>query len=199
MPSALTFSRLLSRRVGDVAHFLSLWLVVLLAVNGTPIIPVLSHNHTTPLSETALQCVDSETWRAPYFFKEDCYVAVQNLYKWDFRFHPDVLFTFYAGGQRPAHSAQLVRTPKRYTESTCTLALVNLNMVNPMGLPGSLPHGREGVDKTTFREIYDVARTLEDRCVLNGGTAGRLGWAPVGEPNFDWMPKITPGDGQMSG
>ncbi|KAL8762717.1 MAG: hypothetical protein Q9194_007497 [Teloschistes cf. exilis] len=188
MPSALTVAKSLSWRAGDALHLVLLFLVVLQAVSATPIIPILSHNHTT-LGDPSFQCVESESWRAPYFFKEDCYVAVQNLYKWDFRFHPDVLFTFYAGGQRPAHSTQLVQTPKRYTETTCTLALVTLNMVNSLGLPGSIPHGTAGVDKTTFREIYEAARTLEDRCVAQVGRPGKLGWAPVGELNIRWMPE----------
>ncbi|KAL9576303.1 MAG: hypothetical protein Q9212_007217 [Teloschistes hypoglaucus] len=183
MPSALTSPKLPSWRVRDILHLFSLCLLVLRAVNATPILPILPHNHTI-LGDTPFQCVESESWRAPHFFKEDCYVAVQNLYKWDFRFHPDILFTFYSGGQRPAHGTQRVQTPKRYTETTCTLALVNLNMVNPLGLPGSIPHGTEGVDKTTFREIYEVARTLEDRCVAKGGRPGKLGWGPVGKLDF---------------
>ncbi|KAL8627492.1 hypothetical protein Q9189_006805 [Teloschistes chrysophthalmus] len=68
-------------------------------------------------------------------------------------------------------------------------------MVNPLGLPGSIPHGTEDVDKTTFREIYHVARTLEDRCVAKGGRPGKLGWGAVGSKKslgvFLWATEST--------
>lgn len=65
---------------------------------------------------TRVQCVGSESWLAPNFVKEDCYVAVQNLYKYDYRFHPNEVFTFFSGGFAPIHRSMMVQTPRRYVE-----------------------------------------------------------------------------------
>ncbi|KAL8949280.1 MAG: hypothetical protein Q9222_004603 [Ikaeria aurantiellina] len=131
-----------------------------------------------------VQCVDHNgAWTAPRFVKEDCYVAVQNLYKQDYRWHPDVLFTFFSGGFAPPPSRRtaMVQTPRRYVESTCTLALVNLNLIARIDLPGRLPHGEEARDQATWREVYDVARKIEGECVDQLESKSRVGWGVVGQ------------------
>ncbi|KAI4174555.1 MAG: hypothetical protein LQ348_006358 [Seirophora lacunosa] len=62
-----------------------------------------------------MACVDSHHWRTPSFIKEDCYVAVQELYKWDFRHRPDTLETFIAS-LSPGRSGRGVATPRRKEE-----------------------------------------------------------------------------------
>lgn len=77
---------------------------------------------TRPLNVTTaprVQCVGSESWLAPDFVKEDCYVAVQNLYKYDYRFHPNEVFTFFSGGFAPIHRTMMVQTPRRYKQCEC--------------------------------------------------------------------------------
>ncbi|KAL8721137.1 MAG: hypothetical protein Q9225_002120 [Loekoesia sp. 1 TL-2023] len=133
------------------------------------------------LGTTIVECVDSDSWRAANFVKEDCYVAVQELYKWDYRFHPDHVFTFFSSGSSSRHTSLAIQTPKRYTTSSCTLALVTLNKLAPYNLPGHLPHGSQPVDKATFRDIYQATRTLEEQCIAPSGRPGKVGWTVVGQ------------------
>ncbi|KAL8762421.1 MAG: hypothetical protein Q9184_001588 [Pyrenodesmia sp. 2 TL-2023] len=132
-----------------------------------------------------VECVSAASWKAPSFIKEDCYVAVQDLYKWDYRWQPDNLMTFFSGFV--THRTDLtVHTPKRYVEcvgivkATCTLALVTLNSFGAFELPGRLRHGIQPVDKATYREVYQAARALEEQCVAPGGRPANVGWTVVG-------------------
>ncbi|KAL8878785.1 MAG: hypothetical protein Q9192_008369 [Flavoplaca navasiana] len=154
-----------------------------------PMIPALRNNSLslstppTPLSLPTpphIQCIASESWLSPNFIKEDCYVAVQNLYKDDFRFHPDEVFTFFSGGFAPIHRSMMVQTPRRYVASTCTLAIVNFNTLTRIDIPGNLPHGDAARDRATYREIYDAARAMEEQCVARGRPPGNVGWAVAG-------------------
>ncbi|KAL8825858.1 MAG: hypothetical protein Q9170_007628 [Blastenia crenularia] len=157
------------------------------------------------LGTSHYSCVELETWTAADFLKEDCYVAVQDLYKWDFRWRPDEAFTFFSGSSS-RHTAMTIQTPKRYMEcastpisvqlcqrdfsddggwvmviASCTLTLVTLNKLTSYDLPGHLPHGEQPVDKATFREIYQATRALEEECIAPSGHPGKVGWAVVGE------------------
>ena len=50
-----------------------------------------------------------------------------------------------------------------------------------MALPRGLLWGREGREEATWREVYGVARGVEERCVVRGGRKGMVGWGVVGE------------------
>ncbi|KAL8728524.1 MAG: hypothetical protein Q9166_005346 [cf. Caloplaca sp. 2 TL-2023] len=89
-------------------------------LTALPTIPTTAKEPSRLLTTSPVQCVDSNEWLAPNFVKEDCYVAVQNLYKWDYRFNPDNLMTFFSGGFAPVHRTQMVQTPRRYVESDST-------------------------------------------------------------------------------
>ncbi|KAL8938464.1 MAG: hypothetical protein Q9216_003877 [Gyalolechia sp. 2 TL-2023] len=134
---------------------------------GLPQLPP-SSTSITAATASPVQCVDHETWLAEGFVKEDCYVAVQDLYTWDFRWNPDEAFRFFSGGAT-SHPERGVATPRRYSKSSCTLVLITLNRLSTYELPGNLPHGNRPVDKATFREIYLAARALEERCVASIG------------------------------
>ncbi|KAL8920767.1 MAG: hypothetical protein Q9208_006097 [Pyrenodesmia sp. 3 TL-2023] len=80
--------------------------------------PTITANLTlnrTLLESIPVECVSAASWKAPSFVKEDCYVAVQDLYKWDYRWHPDNVMTF--SSRFVTHQTVLsVHTPKRYVE-----------------------------------------------------------------------------------
>ncbi|KAI4125483.1 MAG: hypothetical protein LQ338_004209 [Usnochroma carphineum] len=77
------------------------------------------------LRMSRVECVDSDEWKAPNFVKEDCYVAVQDLYRWDVRFRPDLIVTFFSSSHsRPAVLS--VQTPKRYVDFSLVTFLMGV-------------------------------------------------------------------------
>ncbi|KAL8659837.1 MAG: hypothetical protein Q9202_006936 [Teloschistes flavicans] len=129
----------------------------------------------------AATCDSDPTWTARNFLKEDCYVSVLDMFLEDYRLHPQTKFEFYSSLYPAPAGSNRIRTPKRYTTKSCTLALVMLYNFKSAELPGTYKAGHARTDMATFSEIYTTAHRMEENCIVGRGQASRLAWEPVGE------------------
>ncbi|KAL9594422.1 MAG: hypothetical protein Q9219_007038 [cf. Caloplaca sp. 3 TL-2023] len=134
-------------------------------------------------------CDSRPEWTATNFLKEDCYKSVQDMFLQDYRFHMKSKFNFYSGLFPPPEGSNMVRTPRRYTEKSCTLALIMLYKFGSAELPGMSVRGHSKTDLATFDEIYKTARRLEENCIVGQGRMSKLAWEPVGEHRCPISPK----------
>lgn len=128
-------------------------------------------------------CTGSPDWIAPGFSNEHCLEAAERLRYSDYAVYKNRRLEFSnRGTRRTTHFLQL-KTPRRYSISTCTIFVAMLwDFPNQPPLPGAAYHPGpfEKNEITTFQEIYLTAAQAIQNCY--GLPETPVGWQPVGEP-----------------
>ncbi|MCJ1459830.1 hypothetical protein MMC28_010209, partial [Mycoblastus sanguinarius] len=154
----------------------TLFLSPLLFLNLASCIPFTTLPSDISNLTSVSRCTSASSWQARGFLIEDCFAAIQHLFIEEVLTNPDVTHEFVAGGTLPETKNPYMITPREYTVSSCTLAIVMLELFGPGELPGVQRRPFAMSDTASFREVYKAAKAVETDCLLPGK---RPGWEPL--------------------
>ena len=151
----------------------------------------LSGNFSTlPFRE---RCTNSTQWVGRGYKPEDCASAIRLLFTRNQQ-HLVQDYDFLAHGEIPSSSHPVARTPKRYIQGTCTIAIIMLEFFTESGVklpdqPETLPTRRS--DITSWLAIWRAATRIWTRC----GEDSVMGWQAGGHEEAIGLFMWTTGSG----
>lgn len=138
-------------------------------------------NSTTILHAQRIKaCIATSDWVEPALKVADCEQALSKLSA-EAKVHGSRIFEFDTpGASRQFPGAMRISTPRKYVDSTCTIALVMMKDFLPGMIPGSSlppPFQWRVADLATFPKARDLAKVRINACCWHHN---RAGWTNMG-------------------
>ncbi len=121
-------------------------------------------------------CVGTMDWLAPGLDGDDCAEAIARFLHTDFDIYGSRRFEFLDVSTPQRTRLPLMRTPRRYTIATCSVAVGILSDFTEL-LPEEAPRRLQKSDVASFQEILESLRRIAVTCL----TESRAGWEAVGK------------------
>ncbi len=155
--------------------------------SSTPLSPLtlpltlISNSSINQPNPIRTHCVADSSWTTPkYESRNDCEDAVNRLYLTDYGRFSARRFQFLAAHATvPGRPQDTVRTPRRYTIASCTIAIVMLtDFPSSQPFPGKPPGPYPSRAATSYEKVWQAAVRIIRGCVMLEGFAG---WEVVGK------------------
>lgn len=125
------------------------------------------------------RCTHSPHWMGRGYDVDDCALALRSLFWAEVRRQPLKIYEFFAEGEIPSSEYPTVKTPMRFVQGTCTVAIVMLKFFDGAGV--RLPDQPEvfpvpGSATATWQSLWGAANMVHMRC----GVDSAMGWGTGG-------------------
>ena len=138
------------------------------------------NSSSNSLKDLALmeRCTDAPAWIGEGYNAENCASALRLLFFTEVRQHPTGTYEFLSQGV-PVTTRPVVRTPRRYVEGECTVAIVMLDFFARAGI--RLPDQPQEFlvpqsDLSTWHGLWGWMTRIQAKC----GVESAMGWQRAG-------------------